>query len=153
MIVFSSSHKLRPLEMETIIQGNHLLSGALIVGQGKPQPVLIGEPKPGAYDQPEVFIDRIWDSVEMANGIAPGYAQLRRSRTIVADPRKPFIRAPKGTIVRKLTIEAYTDEIEEAYADGPSQAEVDNAQLQSIDSFILPGIKTYVSQMRGRVHS
>jgi hypothetical protein len=31
---------------------------------------------------------------------------------LIADPTKPFLRAPKGTFVRKLTMNLYADAIE-----------------------------------------
>jgi thioester reductase-like protein len=146
IVVLSSSHKIRPLEMETIIQGHLLLSGALVVGQGKPEPLLIVEPKPNIYDgNSEALIDQIWPSVREANAIAPTYARIMRSKLLVAPPERPFIRAPKGSIVRKLTIQAYAVEIEAAYADD------DSSHVKSkkpagpvIDDFILLGLKQYV---------
>lgn len=144
-VVLSSSHKIRPLEMETIIQGNPLLHGALIAGQGKPEPLLLLEPKPGVYDgNHAVFLDRVWPSIEEANAVAPTYAQLTRPRVVIAEKARPFIRAPKGSIVRKLTIKLYTDEIETVYRDLPFQDETYQAHVREIDIFILPGVKNYV---------
>ncbi|ROW14767.1 hypothetical protein VPNG_03833 [Cytospora leucostoma] len=149
LIVFSSSYKLRPIEIETLIQGHPLISGALIVGQGKPEPLLIVEPKPGAIgdgESPESFIDRIWPTIEEANKIAPRYATISRSRVLVADPERPFIRAPKGTVVRKLTAKAYAEEIEAAYnAQNSSRGESDGvAAVDNISGFLLPGLKQFV---------
>ncbi|PHH68649.1 hypothetical protein CDD82_374 [Ophiocordyceps australis] len=140
LVVLSSSHKLRPLEMETIIQGHGLVAGAIIVGQGKPEPLLIVEPRDGAVQGNEPrFIDAIWPIVEQANEIAPGYAQIKRGNVVVSKPDRPFIRAPKGSIVRKPTTAAYADEIEAAYAvDAPP------AKTRSMDGFVLPGLRQMV---------
>ncbi|KUI71888.1 Oxygen-dependent choline dehydrogenase [Cytospora mali] len=149
LIVLSSGYKLRPLEMETLIQGNNLLNGALIVGQGKPEPLLIVEPKPGAYcdsGDPQGFVDRIWPTVEEVNQMVPSYAKISRSRVLVADPERPFIRAPKGSVIRKLTARAFLEEIEAAYVDEDSchgeSSGVD--AVDTISSFILPGLKQFV---------
>lgn len=149
LIVLSSSHKVRPLEMETIIQGDPLLSGALIAGQGKPEPLLLVEAKPGAYDGTgtQDFIDRIWPTVEEANKIAPTYARIARSNVIVTDPHKPFLRAPKGSVVRKLTVKAYEDEIEAAYApEGsvPEPNETPAPQHGGIDEYLLSALMKFV---------
>ncbi|PHH64774.1 hypothetical protein CDD81_4036 [Ophiocordyceps australis] len=144
LVVLSSSHKLRPLEMETIIQGHELVAGAIIVGQGKPEPLLIVEPREGAFNGHEPrFIDAIWTAVQEANEIAPSYAQIKRSNVLVSKPERPFIRAPKGSIVRKLTIAAYADDIEAAYAADapPSKATM---PAQGMDGFVLPGLKQMV---------
>ncbi|KAK7744112.1 putative NRPS-like protein biosynthetic cluster [Cytospora paraplurivora] len=149
LIVFSSSYKLRPIEMETLIQGNPLLNGALIVGQGKPEPLLIVEPKPGAVgdgSSPESLIDRIWPTVEEANKIAPSYATISRSRVLVADSARPFVRAPKGTVVRKLTAKAYAAEIDAAYLNkNPEIGDSGKvAAVENVSDFILPGVKQFV---------
>ncbi|KAK5991668.1 Non-canonical non-ribosomal peptide synthetase FUB8-like protein [Cladobotryum mycophilum] len=145
LVVFSSSHKLRPLEMETIIQGDPLLSGGLIAGQGRPGPILIVEPKPGVYDgNPEPFIDRIWQTVQEANKIAPPYAKIHRSMVLITHPEKPFLRAPKGSIVRKLTVQSYADEIDMAYANGNPHMKPNGIDAQSISGFLLPGLKQFV---------
>ncbi|KAI0389463.1 hypothetical protein F5Y17DRAFT_462718 [Xylariaceae sp. FL0594] len=154
LIVFSSSYKLRPVQMETIIQGDPRLSGALVVGQGKSGPLLIvepkiAEPKPGtlqSHENPDDFIDSIWPTIVEANRIAPSYAQISRSRVIVADPKRRFIRAPKGTVVRKLTTKAYADDIEAAYRDdAPRPAGLDGrADLLPITSLTLSDLKEFV---------
>ncbi|KAI0543532.1 hypothetical protein F4679DRAFT_568274 [Xylaria curta] len=149
LVVLSSSHKLRPLEMETMIQGDPLLSGALVAGQGKPEPLLIIEPKPGAYPgdgDPKAFIDRVWPTIAEANCLVPSYAQINRSRVILADPGRPFLRAPKGTIVRKLTTKAYANDIDAAFqTDSVNQANVCKmADVGNIESFIMPGLKQFV---------
>lgn len=145
LLVLSSSHKLSPVYMETILQGDPLLTGALIAGQGKPKPLLIVEPKPGAYDgNPGAFIDRIWPSIKESNAVAPPYARLTRSKVLIASPDRPCLRAPKVTVVRKLTIQAYVDDIDAAYAEAPSQIEFEDDLLHGIDSFLLGGVKRYI---------
>lgn len=159
LVVLSSSHKIRPLEMETIIQGHPLLSGALVVGQGRHEPLLIVQPKEETYSKeldssnPEPFIDLIWPIIQDANNIAPTYARINRYRVLVARRETPFIRAPKGTIVRKLTIAAYADDIAAAYGDGDKEQEngddqddheFSEAVKRDIDEFLLPGMKQFL---------
>ncbi|KAI2629000.1 hypothetical protein GGS21DRAFT_526933 [Xylaria nigripes] len=149
LIVLSTSHKLRPLEMETLIQGHPLLSGALVVGQGKPEPLLIVEPKPGAYHQginSKSFLDRVWPTIVEANKIAPSYAKINRSRVIIADLQRPFLRAPKGTVIRKLTTEAYSADIDAAFRDDNlSYTEVCTTDNTGhIDRVSLPELKNFV---------
>ena len=35
---------------------------------------------------------------------------------IVADQYRPLVRAPKGTVIRKLTLDLYSSEIDAVYA-------------------------------------
>lgn len=149
LIVLSTSYKLRPVEMEILIQGDPLLSGALIVGQGKPEPLLIVEPKPGKYNDgsnTNSFIDHIWPTIDEANKIAPPYARINRSRVLLADPARPFVRAPKGSIIRKLTTKAYSGDIDAAFADDISgNSEPGGAVVgDTIATFLLPGLQQIV---------
>ncbi|KAI8633183.1 hypothetical protein F5Y19DRAFT_490382 [Xylariaceae sp. FL1651] len=152
LIVLSTSHKLRPVEMETIIQGNPLVSGALIVGQGKPEPLLIIELKPEglpAGHDAQTLIDRIWPTVVEANSIAPSYAKIDRSRVILAALGKPFTRAPKGSVIRKLTTRAYADAIEAAYGNGSkilaaASLTADAVDHRPIADLVLPDLKQFV---------
>ncbi|KAI0186726.1 male sterility protein-domain-containing protein [Astrocystis sublimbata] len=146
LIVLSSSYKLRPLEMETIIQGNPSVSGALIAGQGMPEPIVIIEPRPDSHPSPnkkQAFVDKIWPTIVEANKIAPSYAKINRSRILLSDPQTPFIRAPKGTVVRKLTTKAYADAIDAAF----NNHHVDpcgDSKTECVTDFILPGLKQFV---------
>lgn len=143
-VVISSGFKIRPLEMETVVQGHALLSGALIVGQGKPEPLLIVEPKRGAFDgNTTLFVDRIWPVVEEANKIAPSYAKIKRFNVLVTSPDRPFLRAPKGSVVRKLTIQAYADDIEAAYADQDKSSSLPGCG-GGIQGHLLPALKQLV---------
>ncbi|KAK8040215.1 hypothetical protein PG991_000003 [Apiospora marii] len=159
LIVLSSSHKIRPLAMETMIQGHPLLSGALVVGQGRPEPLLIIEPKSQTYldtaiaTDSQAFIDVIWPTVDEANRMAPAYAHIDRSMTIVARRDVPFVRAPKGTVVRKLTVQAYAADIEAAYADGEDHLgpghPLDTKRPpalppREIDAYLLPAFKKFL---------
>ncbi|KAK8054430.1 NRPS-like enzyme [Apiospora saccharicola] len=159
LIVLSSSHKIRPLAMETMIQGHPLLSGALVVGQGRPEPLLVVEPSPQTYldtaiaTDSQAFIDVIWPAVDEANMIAPTYAHIDRSMIIVARHDTPFIRAPKGTVVRKLTVQAYAADIEAAYADGEDHLVSGHAidsktptalPSREIDAYLLPAFKEFL---------
>lgn len=149
MIVLSSSHKIRPSHMELIIQGNSLLSGALIVGQGKPAPLLILEPRVGAYDgcSSDHFIDRVWATVKAANEIAPTYAHIARHHIIIAPTERPFARTPKGSIVRKVVVNEYAVEIEAAFAGEPSHVTSNGATLgRGIDDYLLQSVKTFVRE-------
>ncbi|KAI9794886.1 MAG: putative NRPS-like protein biosynthetic cluster [Peltula sp. TS41687] len=143
IVVLSSSHKLRAGEMETNIRGDPLLSGALIVGQGKPEPLLIVEPKPSALDMSsKELVDQIWPTVIKANAMVPTYGKIIRSRLLVASPEKPFVRAPKGTVVRRLTAELYAAEIEAAYSEHANENATDG--MVSLESVFLEGIKQFI---------
>ncbi|MCJ1263084.1 hypothetical protein MMC22_002954 [Lobaria immixta] len=143
LILLSNGHKIHPVAVESVIQGHPLLSGALVVGTGRSQAALLIEPTPDArYMEAGGLIDKIWPTVHQANLQTPGYGQIVRSKVAVADPGKPFLRAPKGTIVRTLTLEAYAQEIEALFVESTTQYE--DATLDGLDENPLEAITHFL---------
>ena len=114
IIVFSNGEKLFPVSMEATMSGHPLVAGALVVGQGRFQAAILVEPKPKDFDE-NTLIDQIWPLIEKANLLIPSQGQITRSKVLVAKPDKPFRRAAKGTVVRKLTENDYELEISALY--------------------------------------
>lgn len=116
IIVLSNGEKLNPVLMENHLQGSPLISGALITGQNRFQPALLLDIKaPGGKSKQEL-IDLVWPIVEAANMNVPAHGRIVRSLILFAQNSKPFVRAGKGTIVRKLTERLYSDDIDDVYA-------------------------------------
>lgn len=114
IIVLSNGEKFNPVPMEALLQGHPLVSGALVIGQGRFQAALLIEPKPDMEDTTSLA-EEIWSHVEQGNLKVPGQGRISRSKVMVLDPSKSFQRAGKGTIVRKLTERLYEVEIEALY--------------------------------------
>ncbi|MCJ1394676.1 hypothetical protein MMC18_007556 [Xylographa bjoerkii] len=128
IIVLSNGEKFNPVPIEMIVQGHPLVMGAIIARQGFFQAALLVERKDEHGDD-QTFIDEIWPVVESANREAPRHARITRSRIIVADPNRPFQRAGKGTIIRKLTIKDYETDIQRCLASAEEKR--DSKQLTS----------------------
>ena len=122
IIVMSNSAKFNPSPMESTVQDDPHLTGALIFGQGKAQAALLVEPKVDVDDH-QSLIARIWPTIEKANAQGPGQARIIRSMTLIASPGKRFVRAPKGSVVRKMTIDLYAAELENLYSQEPNPGE------------------------------
>lgn len=152
MIVLSSSHKLRPFEMETILQGDEAISAALVTGNGRPVPLLILEPSQSARTkmaEKGEFIDEVWASVVKANSIVPTYGRIRRSRIILSRPESPFIRTPKGTIARKATEELYVEDIAKSF----SYSNRDNVtDIGGLEYMVLDAIKKFIRSALRALH-
>ena len=115
IIVFSNSFKWNPVPSENIILGYPKLSGVLILGDRRPQAAVLLEPKE-LVQSTESFIEDIWPLIEKANQQAQKQGQLVRSKIGIVEPGA-LIRAPKGTIVRGLSIHKFKDIIEQLYAE------------------------------------
>ena len=141
VIVLGNSEKFNPVSMESRIQGHPLVSGALIVGQGRPQGALLIEPKENDVSL-DKLIDEIWPFVEQANLLAPTYARIVRSKIGKNSPDKPFPRAAKGTIVRGLAEKDYALEIDALYKEKDHQAP--NGSIASTGPHDLKGVTEFV---------
>ncbi|KAL8666375.1 MAG: hypothetical protein Q9168_007490, partial [Polycauliona sp. 1 TL-2023] len=116
IIVLSNGEKFNPVPSEAIINSHPLVSAALVVGQGRFQAALLVEPV-NTDKSESSLIDEIWPTIENANAQAQGHGRIIRTMIVLAEPSKPFERAGKGTVVRKLTVAKYEAEIEALYSD------------------------------------
>lgn len=114
IVVLSNGEKFNPVPSEVLISAHPLVSGALIVGQGHPQPCLILEPKDPQLTL-EHLVDAVWPTIEKANYQAPGQGRITRDMILITSPSRPFNRSPKGTVVRATTSRQYQGEIDELY--------------------------------------
>lgn len=114
IVVLSNGEKFNPVPSELQIAAHPLVNGALIIGQGHPQPCLILELKDPEQTL-EQIIDAVWPTIEKANSQAPGQARVTRDMMLITDLSRPLTRSPKGTVVRSTTIRQYQSEIDELY--------------------------------------
>ena len=111
-----SGRKFNPVPLETALVGHPAITGAVFVGCGdeRDSAALLLEPTDPVSSSPEAFIENIWPLVEEANARAPVQARIERSKIAVTEPGG-LVRAPKGTVVRKSTLERFRDVIEDLY--------------------------------------
>jgi thioester reductase-like protein len=153
IIVLSNGEKLYPIPMELALTGHAQVAGALVTGTGRFQPALLLEPK-SEFMESATWRDDIWPIIEEANTKVPGHGRIMRSMVIVARKGKPFLRAGKGTVVRKLTENAYAAEISELYKNhlvneialsAPIEKNIDvdelNNYLRSLIVQVAPGVE------------
>lgn len=114
IVVLSNGEKFNPVPSEVQISAHPLVNGALIIGQGRPQPCLILELKE-PRETLRHLVQTVWPTIEKANSEAPGQARIIRDMILVAASSKPFNRSPKGTVVRATTSRLYQDDLDELY--------------------------------------
>ena len=114
IIVLSNGEKFNPVPMEIMAQGDPRVSGALVIGQGRFQAALLIEAKSGLLDK-ATLKNNIWPLVEKGNSKLPSQGRISHSKILIADSKKPFQRAGKGTVVRKMTEIDFATEIDELY--------------------------------------
>ncbi|KAI1206023.1 acetyl-CoA synthetase-like protein [Annulohypoxylon truncatum] len=147
IIVFSNGEKLNPVGIEETVQGHPEVKGALVVGTDRFQAALLIEPAkpPQSEEEAEKLIDRVWPYVEKANKENVAHGQIARQFIMLADPKKPFQRAGKGTIQRGSTLKEYKDEIDQLYeqADHLFDASATKIDTSSEDALIESIKKTF----------
>ena len=154
LVVMSNGLKVKPIPMELIIQGSPFVNSALIAGQGRVEPILLIEPSDtGKLLQPEELYKDLRAVIEEANLIAPAYAQISSSKIIIGSSDRPFVRAPKGTVVRKLTTDLYAPEIDKAYSDEVPTGHANSGMGSHDERFSTVSIEKLVRQKTEKLAS
>lgn len=117
LLNLSTGLKVNPLHIETEVSNHPLLSGSLAFGAGRRECGLLVEQKAVLDEMRELneLIEEIWPSVEIANKALPEHARVGKDMILMTKRAKPFLRAGKGTIIRRSTCDIYAEEIEELY--------------------------------------
>ncbi|EME42311.1 hypothetical protein DOTSEDRAFT_73214 [Dothistroma septosporum NZE10] len=119
VIVLSNGEKFNPVGFEKTLDSHPLVKGAMVVGQARFQTGLVIEPEWSLVSEgedPSHLLDQIWPLIEKANSEAPGHGRVWRSKVAIAKRDKPFKRTPKGSVIRRQTVELYKAEIDALYS-------------------------------------
>ncbi|KAI1384255.1 uncharacterized protein F4822DRAFT_64821 [Hypoxylon trugodes] len=111
-IAMSNGLKMDPSEIEHDIASHPDVIGVVVAGAHRFRLCVLIELNKPVDDQ---SLDNIWPIIEEANKKAPKFGRLPKELVLFATPEKPFLRAGKGTIQRRLTIQAYEVEINRRY--------------------------------------
>lgn len=119
IIVFSTGEKLNPLDMESTMEAHPAVSGVVVCGAGRFQSSLLVEatdppPQTDATQRSRV-LDDIWPIIHSANKAAPSHGRIHRDMVIFTSSDKPMLRAGKGTVQRKATVDLYAAELDALY--------------------------------------
>ncbi|KAI1119599.1 hypothetical protein F5Y14DRAFT_8850 [Nemania sp. NC0429] len=117
IIVFSTGEKINPNEMEDIINRNPAVNACLIAGQGRFQSSLLVEAvdAPVNAEDERRLLEVIWPSVQAANKECPSHGVIHRHMIAFTNAARPMLRAGKGTVQRRLTLELYASELASLY--------------------------------------
>ncbi|BCR86507.1 putative secondary metabolism biosynthetic enzyme [Aspergillus chevalieri] len=143
VLVLSNGEKLNPITMEKIVEGHHLVSRALVIGQSRFQTALLVEPNWHLWNETKPvneLIESIWPTVQEANQAGPAHGRIMKNKIGVASQSKPFGITPKGSTRRRQTIQDYADEIDAIYnsADdgGPEFELPQDADLSTVTAYL-----------------
>ncbi|KAJ8116427.1 hypothetical protein ONZ43_g4443 [Nemania bipapillata] len=118
-ITMSNGLKMDPTDMENAISAHPDVAGALIAGSHRFRLCLLIELNPQitlrSDEDQQQMLTKLWPKIDEANKTAPAFGRVPRELIIFTTPEKPFSRAGKLTIQRRLSIDAYEAEIENLY--------------------------------------
>ncbi|KAJ6521257.1 hypothetical protein DFH09DRAFT_871257, partial [Mycena vulgaris] len=127
-IMHSNGEKTNPAPLEAILLKDPRIKYAVMFGRGKFNAGILifpTEPCPAADTEGVIeFRREIWPAVQEANQFAPTHSRIFKEMIVVADPSKPIELTAKGTPRRKVVLETYKDEIQEAYATAEQSSQV-----------------------------
>ncbi|KAI0022959.1 acetyl-CoA synthetase-like protein [Xylariomycetidae sp. FL0641] len=113
LVTFATGINLRPGPLEDGLLAHADVAGALLVGNGRRQPLALLELAPGVAEHGAAA--RIWrDVVAPLNASVPAHGRVAETH-VVAVPSGSFVRTPKGSYVRRKTEEKFAGEIQEVY--------------------------------------
>ena len=117
IMVLTTGEKINPVNMEALIEAHPEIRSVLVVGQARFQTALLVEARdPSLCSKPEkTFIDDLWPTVQKANSQCDTHSRISKELILFTKPEKPFLRAGKGTVQRRMTVDSYEDEINELY--------------------------------------
>ncbi|CAN8099729.1 unnamed protein product [Discula destructiva] len=119
-VAMSNALKIDPTDMENTVGSHPDVRGVLVAGDRRYRLCLLVELKDKAIPENEAGREEVmaslWPFIEEANKNSSTFGRIPRELVYFATRKKPFMRASKGTIQRRLTIEAHADEIDELYA-------------------------------------
>ncbi|CAD0108122.1 unnamed protein product [Aureobasidium uvarum] len=119
IIVLSNGEKFNPAAMEDMINGHPAIESALVCGQGRDQCAILVElssTESSEEDKTEKeVVEELWPAVQKANEHCPEYGRLMKDMVVVAKQGKRMVRADKGTVQRKPTLETFAAELDQLY--------------------------------------
>ncbi|KAL8715439.1 MAG: hypothetical protein Q9220_000773 [cf. Caloplaca sp. 1 TL-2023] len=150
IIVFVNGEKFNPVTFEDLVCSHPLLNSVIVIGEGRFQAALLVEPKEPLRSMVERahLTEKIWPLIQKANRESSAHCRVSKSHIFFTAPEKPMMRASKGTVQRRLTLSAYSEEIDSLYADAESiknreafsaVQELDTDALESLISRLVYG--------------
>lgn len=115
-IVLVNGEKAIPIPMEMAIRQNPLVKDAVVFGSGKTSlGMMIIASEAGAQLDSNHLVDKLWETIERENKLAPAYAQISRDTIVVLPPTTLYPQTDKGTLIRQAFYKAFAEQIETVY--------------------------------------
>ncbi|KAL1718570.1 hypothetical protein EV715DRAFT_291179 [Schizophyllum commune] len=151
VIVHSTGEKTVPAPMEGVIVTSPMIRTAIMFGRGRDEAGILVEPVPNHQidvdDDVQVaaFRNAIWPIIEEANRGAPAYSRIFKELILVTRDNKPLPRTEKGTVMRRLALQMYQEEINKIYEVIESHAQTGEKGVKPPASWNAPAIAEWLA--------
>lgn len=153
VIVFLSGEKVNPTIFESHVCKHPEISAALMFGRQRLEAGLLIElcdQQPLSTLEAAQAIQRLWPTIQSANHVLPGYAQVTQSHICFTDPGVPVLRTLKGSIRRHATLDQYAEKINRLYINveetwTPGSSQQDLGTMEAILSVVRESLREVTS--------
>ncbi|KAL1718563.1 hypothetical protein EV715DRAFT_291171 [Schizophyllum commune] len=151
VIVHSTGEKTVPAPMEGVIITSPMIRTAIMFGRGRDEAGILVEPVPNHQidvdDDVQVaaFRNAIWPIIEEANRGAPAYSRIFKELILVTRDKKPLPRTEKGTVMRRLALQMYQEEINKIYEVIESHTQTGEKGVEPPASWNAPAIAEWLA--------
>ena len=117
IVVFSNGEKLNPQSIEQTVSQSPNVAAALVAGEGKFQPCLLIEPQnpTSSLQEQAALLEKIWPTIQQVNHETVAHGRIDKRFVTFTAPERPLLRAAKGSVQRKLSLQLYAKELEGLY--------------------------------------
>jgi acyl-coenzyme A synthetase/AMP-(fatty) acid ligase len=117
IIVLLNGTNVNPLLMEGIMMMHPKVVSAILTGTGKAETAWLLEvnPPPESSEQTVAWMNELGPTIEKANEAAHN-GKVSKGKIVFTTKEKPMLRAGKGTVQRKRTLDAYATELDALYS-------------------------------------
>ena len=116
VLVLSNGEKVIPGPIQDMLKESPDVHDALAIGHTRFEVAALVELEASAQSLPqEEVLEKLSPFLKDLNENVPKFARVAKDHIIFTSPDKPFLRADKGTLIRKRIIAAYENEIEAVY--------------------------------------
>ncbi|KAL1743867.1 hypothetical protein HDZ31DRAFT_39949 [Schizophyllum fasciatum] len=152
VIVHSTGEKTVPAPMEGVILTSPLVAAAVMFGRGRDEAGILIEPSPSQNidvdDDAQIatFRNLVWPVIEQANRAAPAYSRIFKELILITRSGKPLPRTEKNTVMRKLALEVYKDEIDDIYATVERYAQSGEKGVRPPSAWSAPTVASWLAK-------
>ncbi|KAI4521215.1 acetyl-CoA synthetase-like protein [Schizophyllum commune Loenen D] len=152
VIVHATGEKTVPAPIEGLIVTSPMVGAVMMYGYGRDEAGILVEPSPAHQvnvdDDVQVaaFRNAIWPIVEEANRTAPAYSRIFKELILITRKGKPLPRTEKGTVMRRLALQVYKDEIEKIYEVIESHAQTGEKGVKPPSSWNEPSVADWLAK-------